>query len=365
MVEGRGGRVAGGGRLALRDSGTSLRLLLAVASLGESVSSLDGSPRLRERPIEPLVRALRGLGARVTGAAGAAGLPLEAGGRRPAGGAVSVEGGLSSQFASALLLVAPRLENGLDLTLVPPVVSLPYVELTVSVLARFGVAVERPAALRYVVRRSDYAGCRFTVEGDHSSASYFLAAAAIVGGAVRVTGILPDSGQPDARLAAILAAAGCAVRRGRTWIEVRGGKLAGGIDVDLQDAPDLAPTVAVVASFAPGPSVIRGVAHLRWKESDRLGLLAQNLTALGRPAEAHADRLELGAARGELHGALVRTGSDHRMAMAFAVAGLRLGLELDDADCVTKSNPGFWQQLARLQRSACRARGRGAVDQNW
>jgi len=348
-VAGRGGSIPGAGSLELGESGTSLRFLMAVAALGRSPSRLDGASRLRERPVHELADALLAVGGSVTLTGGGGGLPLTVGGSAPSGGPVRVRAGRSSQFASALLLTASRLPRGLDLTLDPPAVSLPYVQLTVEALAAFGVACEQPEILRFRVRPTEYAGIDYRVEGDHSTASYFLAAAAIVGGQVRVEGLDPSSSQPDARLGRLLGELGCQVDRGDDWIEVTGSGEISGFDLDLSEAPDLAPTIAVLGLFAEGPSVIRGVAHLRIKESDRLAALAANLTGLGRPALARDDRLEIEPARNELRGTTIRTESDHRIAMAFAIAGMRLGgVRLDDGECVAKSNPEFWEQLARL-----------------
>ncbi len=352
-VHGGGGRVPGGGSLFLSDSGTSLRFLLAVAALGERPSILDGSARLRERPVQELALALVQLGGCVALGDGR-GLPLEAGGAPLLGGALVLPGARSSQFASALLLVGPRLPRGLDLVLEPPAVSIPYIDLSAEVLAGFGATVERVADLRWRVEARGYAGREFRIEGDHSSASYFLAAPAVVGGRVRMEGLDPESRQPDARLCRILADLGCDVRVGRDWIEVEGSGRVPAFEQDLSEAPDLAPTLAVLALFAEGPCSMRGVAHLRFKESDRLAVLARNLELLGRPARAELDALEIGAPHGAaLRGGRVFTASDHRIAMAFAVAGLRIeGLVLDDAACVGKSNPRFWEDFATLEGSS-------------
>ena len=188
------------------------------------------------------------------------GLPLTSGGAPLHGGAVRLPGHRSSQFASALLLIAPRLPEGVELTLEPPAVSLPYVDVTARVLSEFGVQVEHEAPLSWRVGPQDYAGRKYTVEGDHSSASYFLAAAAILGGRVRAEGLDPDSAQPDARLQRILHELGCRVRSGPDWVEIEGSGRIRPFDLDLSDAPDLVPTLAVLALFADGPSAMRGVA---------------------------------------------------------------------------------------------------------
>lgn len=349
-VLGLGGRVPGGGELRLGQSGTSLRFLLAVASLGERPSRLDGEARLRERPIAPLARALSALGARIEPASGG-GLPLVAGGAAVRGGSVVLEAGTSSQFPSALLLVAPRLPRGLDLRLVGPPVSLPYVDLTVASLESFGIPVERLEGPGWRVRPCEYAGRQIRVEGDPSSASYFLAAAALLGGRVRVEGWNPASPHPDARLPKILAGLGCRAREGSSWVEVAGTGRIPPFDLRLSEAPDLVPTLAVLGLFSSGPCSITGVPHLRHKESDRLEALAAGLRALGRDAVATSDALRIGppAARGA-QGGRVETRSDHRIAMAFALAGMRIGnVEIDDAACVAKSNPRFWDQLGGLR----------------
>jgi 3-phosphoshikimate 1-carboxyvinyltransferase len=356
IVDGSPGELPGGGTLALGDSGTSMRLLVALAALGRAASTLDGSRRLRERPIHELVQALDRLGAAVQDTGGA--LPVRTGGRTPRGGTVRVQADRSSQFASALLLIAPRLEHGLALTLEPPVVSLPYVELTIAVMRDFGVSVERPTPLDFVVRPGRYLARSYAVEGDHSSASYFLAAAAIVGGRVRVEGLVPASRQSDARLGAVLRAAGCEVSVGTDWVQSRGTGTLAAFDLDLGEAPDLAPTLAVLAMFADGRSRLRNIAHLRDKESDRLETIAANVRRLGCRAQVAGDALEIDGQRAGLHGALVETAADHRMAMAFAIAGLAIeGVAIDEPACVSKSNPQFWRQLDTL--------GGRPADQNW
>jgi 3-phosphoshikimate 1-carboxyvinyltransferase len=350
IVHGHAGRPPGGGRLWLGDSGTSARFLLALATFSSAPSRLDGSRRLRERPLRGLAAPLRQLGGRVLLAPQGGGLPAEAGGASLHGRAVRVSAGRTSQFASALMLIGSRLPGGLDLTLESEAVSLPYVELTEQVLRHFGVAVQRTGALRWRVPEGGYAGREYRVEGDHSTASYFLAAAALLGGRVRVRGLNPDSAQPDSCLASLLEHLGCRVTRGRDAVEVRGSGRVPGFDLSIGHAPDLVPTLAVLGLFADGATTLRGIAHLRDKESDRLELLAHNLRLLGRRAEAVEDRLEISAASGDLQGGRISTASDHRMAMAFAVAGLRLeGVVVDDEDCVAKSDPRYWERLDGLR----------------
>jgi len=220
------------------------------------------------------------------------------------------------------------------------------------VMETFGVTPERSGPLEFQIRSCAYRPRDFRIEGDHSSASYFLAAAAVAGGRVRVEGLDPGSRQPDARLGRILAESGCTVGIGEDWIEVEGTGSLSPFDLDMAEAPDLVPTLAVLALFASGACRMRGIAHLRLKESDRLQVLAGNLRALGGEASVEGDALVVAPSTTELRGVRISTASDHRIAMAFAVAGLRIeDLYLDDAECVAKSNPTFWKEFGRLEGS--------------
>lgn len=350
VVSGCGGAPRGGGVLSLGESGTSMRFLTAVAAIGGEPSKLDGAPRLRERPMRELASALQALGGSIELGPSDGGLPLRAGGGTLRGGRASLPSDRSSQFASALLLIGSRLPGGIDLTLEPPAVSLPYVVVTERVLADFGVAIERLGERRWQVRPGDYPGREYRVEGDHSSASYFLAAAAVVGGKVRVDGLVPSSAQPDARLGSILEQIGCRVATGPDWVEVEGSGRIPAFDLNMSEAPDLVPTVAILALFADGPCSLSAISHLRHKESDRLEVLARSLEVLGRRTEVTEDVLRIGAMPPRLEAGRISTESDHRMAMAFAIAGLRIpGVELADPDCVSKSNPSFWRQFGELE----------------
>lgn len=353
-VDGVAGSVPGGASLSLGESGTTCRLLTAVAAMGAQPSVLDGEPRLRERPLRPLLEALASLGAFLEPDPRTGGLPLRIGGRALRGAGVQVPGGQSSQFASALLLIGARLSGGIEVEVAPPRVSLPYLRMTLRTLQAFGVPVDEPREGTWRVRETDYAGRRYVVEGDHSSASYFLAAAVATGGRVRVEGLDPDSLQADAVLGPLLRAAGADVASGPGWVAVESAGRLVAFDVDLSSSPDLAPTVAVVALFADGECRLRGLGHLRVKESDRLEAIAEGLGALGAGVVIEGDSLRVvPPPRGR--GAPVRTRSDHRLAMAFAVAGLRFpGVVVDDAACVAKSNPRFWDDFATLEADGIR-----------
>jgi 3-phosphoshikimate 1-carboxyvinyltransferase len=352
-VEGTGGAIPGGGSVDAGASGTTARFLTALGAVGAKPTLLDGSPRLRERPMSELVEALTMLGGTVRAAPGDV-LPIRAGGTKVTGGAVSVAGSRSSQFASALLLAAPAFEHGLVLSVPAPRVSFPYVLLTLEVLEAFGATIERPGDETIVVRPRHLRAASFDVEGDHSSASYLFAAVAIVGGRVSIRGLRSDSAQADARFLRDLASLGCEVTgQGREGVVLSASGHIPAFSWNLADAPDLAPTAAVLALFAEGPCSLSGLEHLRLKESDRFAVLADNLARLGAHVSVDGGTLSITPPRrGEARGTLIDVARDHRIAMAFAVAGLAVpGVELDDRDVVAKSYPRFWDDLAALVRT--------------
>jgi 3-phosphoshikimate 1-carboxyvinyltransferase len=354
-VEGLGGRVPGGGVLDLEQSGSSMRFLAAMAALGERPSVLDGHPRLRERPMGGLYAALRILGARVRPPGDGRSLPCALGGAPLSGGTVTVPGDRSSQFVSALLLIGARVAGGVTVEVPTGLVSAPYVAVTTDVLAAFGVPVDRSGATFRVGARA-YPGREYAVEGDHSSASCLFAAALVAGGRLRVRGLRPDSAQPDARMIRLLQRLGADVVVDGDAVAVRAGGAVPAFEEDLGEAPDLTPAVAVLALVAAGPCRLTGIAHLQFKESDRLAVLAENLTALGRPTRVEGGALHVGPpSRRGPEGVRIRTAGDHRMAMAFAVAGLVVpGVEIDDPGCVAKSFPGFWDAFAHLEGTSTR-----------
>jgi 3-phosphoshikimate 1-carboxyvinyltransferase len=350
-VAGTGGALrAPAGTLDARASGTAARFLTAVAALAPGPSVLDGTPRLRERPIGDLAEALGRLGARVEVLGQGGCPPVRIAGGGIAGGQAAVDARRSSQTVSALLLAAPYARADVELALVEgALVSRPYVELTLQVMREFGAEAGWVADDRLRVRAGIPYSCRdYGVEPDASSAAYFFCAAAIAGGRVRVPGLRPDSAQADLGLLEVLARMGCRVGREADGVVVEGPRdgLAG-VDVDMNSMPDAVLALAVTAAFARGPSRIRNVAHLRIKESDRLAALERELGKLGCRARATADALELEPAA--LHGAEIDTWDDHRMAMAFALAGLRVpGVAIRDPACVAKSWPSYFDALARL-----------------
>jgi len=339
------------GALDVRASGTAARFLTAVAALAPGPVTVDGTPRLRQRPVGDLVDALAALGAEVEARGPGGCPPVRVAGGGLAGGTAAVDARRSSQTVSALLLVAPYAGRDVRLELVDGrLVSRSYVDLTVQLMGAFGVAVERPAEGVYAVAAGrTYRGRSYRVEPDASTAAYFFCAAAITGGRIRVPGLAGDSAQADLGLLEVLERMGCRVLRQAGGVEVRGpagGELRG-VDVDMNALPDAVLALAVTAAFARGPTRIRNVGHLRIKESDRLAGLETELRRLGCGARVEGETLIVEPA--PLHGAAIDTYDDHRMAMAFALAGLRVpGVEIRDPGCVAKSWPSYFDALARL-----------------
>lgn len=340
---------ASGADLWLANSGTSMRFLTAVAALGTGTFRLDGTPRMRQRPIQDLLDALGQLGAEARSELGNGCPPVlvRAGGLR--GGRATVAGSTSSQFLSGLLMAAPCASAPVELAVAGELVSQPYVKMTLAVMNAFGVEVEQRGAGRFLVPAGQlYRGRRYSIEPDASAASYFFAAAAVTKGKVTVEGLCPESLQGDVAFCDCLARMGCDVTYGQDWIAVAGGRLRG-IDVDMNAISDTVQTLAAVALFAEGPTTIRGVGHIRHKESDRIGDLARELRKLGAEVEERPDGLRI--VPGPLHGAEIETYNDHRMAMSLAVAGLALpGVVIRDPACTAKTYPEFFDDLANLAR---------------
>ncbi|EFK12016.1 3-phosphoshikimate 1-carboxyvinyltransferase [delta proteobacterium NaphS2] len=337
----------------LGNSGTSFRLLLPVLALARGRFLVTGTPRMRERPVGPLVDALRQLGVRIicTGRDGFPPVRLLSDGIK--GGAVNLPGDASSQFLSALLLAGPYAEQGVDITVKGDLVSKPYVDVTVDVMNSFGVSIEREGFSRFrVFGGQEYNPMEYTVSGDASSASYFWAGAAITGKTVTTRNINPQGRQGDIRLLEVLEQMGCVVQRDTDRVTVSGGKLSG-VDVDMGAMPDMVPTLAAVALFAPGKTTIRNVGHLRFKESDRLSAVTREWRRLGGRVEELEDALVIRGGA-SLHGCDVDTYDDHRIAMSLAVIGLEVpGVRIQNPDCVNKSFPRFWDLWEDLVRAWC------------
>lgn len=346
-IAGCSGRIPNTGDtvLDLGNSGTSLRLLTALALLCRYPVILTGSRRMQERPIAPLARALLSLGGSVTFLKNEGFPPLEVKGRLR-GGPVTVDGTISSQFISSILMVAPYAEQEVGLTIPSPPSSESYLDITLDVMRAFGADVTREGYARFAVsNRAQYRGTIYDVEGDYSSASYFFAIAAICGGRVTVKNLNPGSVQGDRRFPDALRAMGCTVTWEKDGVTVeRTGDLHG-ITIDMSASPDTVQTLCAVAAVATTPTTITGIRHLKFKESDRITGTAERLRALGGDVEVDEDRITIRPS--PLHGTVIDPENDHRTAMSFGVLGLGIGgITITHAECVNKSFPGFWEILA-------------------
>ncbi|HPD56648.1 MAG TPA: 3-phosphoshikimate 1-carboxyvinyltransferase [Smithellaceae bacterium] len=346
-VNGTAGKLANTGQqIFLGNNGTALRFLTALVCLGEGRYILTGEKRLCERPVGALVEALQKMGVEITCTNNCPPVTVDAHGL--AGGKITLKDVESSQYVSALLLCAPYTRKGIELTLRGRVSSLPYIDLTLEVMREFGIKIERQKS-KYIVQGGKcYQGREYRVEGDASSASYFFLAAALLQRPIRVLGINRLSCQGDIRLLEILEKLGCHVQSQEDWVEVTGNTLAhGDFTFDLNDMPDMVPTLAVLAAFRRGKTTITNVEHLRIKESNRLAAMAAELNRAGIKTKETADGLIISG--GQMKAADIQTYNDHRIAMSFAVASLAApGIEIADKKCVDKSFPEFWEELAKI-----------------
>ncbi|GAB6186982.1 3-phosphoshikimate 1-carboxyvinyltransferase [Thermopirellula anaerolimosa] len=347
-VSGCGGRIpAQSAELFLANSGTSIRFLTAACCLGTGTFRLDGVPRMRERPIEDLLETLRQLGADARSELGNGCPPVIVQAHGLPGGTAEIAGTISSQFLSGVLMAAPCSHSGVVLHVRGDLVSKPYVDMTIAVMRSFGVSVRSEDYRTFTIEGDRrYHAVRYAVEPDASAAGYFFAAAAVTGGSVTVHGLSRRSLQGDVAFCDCLERMGCRVVYGEDSITVQGGPLRG-IDVDMNAISDTAQTLAVTALFAEGPTTIRGIGHIRHKETDRIRAMVAELRKLGTDAEEQEDGLTIRP--GPLRPAEIATYRDHRMAMSFAIAGLRLpGVVILDPGCTAKTYPGFFQDLERL-----------------
>ena len=345
-----GGIPRGDVEVYVGNAGTVARFLPPALALGPGPYTVDGVPRMRERPIKDLVDAMRGLGAGVEYAEEDGRFPVVVGGGGLDGGRAVVRGGGSSQFVSGLLMAAPYAHAPVVLD-VEGRESWPYVGITLGVMRSFGVEVEASEGLaRLTVGRGPYRAGAFWVEPDASAASYFLALAAVTGGRVRVPGLGSGSSQGDLRFASVLEQMGCEVDLGENHVEVRGPDRLRGVEVDMGSFSDTMMTLAAIAPFASSPTTITNVGHTRHQETDRIAAVVAELSRLGVAVEEWSDGLRVSP--GPLRPAVVRTYGDHRMAMAFAVAGLAAPtptVTIADPGCVTKTFPGYFRALDGLR----------------
>ncbi|WP_392676614.1 3-phosphoshikimate 1-carboxyvinyltransferase [Streptomyces sp. LN785] len=328
-------------------AGTPIRFLISMAGHADGTTVLTGTKRMQERPMGSLLDALPGLGVAAEAVRGNGSPPIKVTGPSFRGGSTRISGAVSSQFTSSLLINATRAEQDTEVVIIDDLVSKPYVEMTIAALAEMGVTVKREGYTRFTVAAGQkLRGGSVTVEPDASGMSYFLAAAAVLGGTVTIPGIGKDSKQGDVGLVEALVRMGCTAEVTDTSITLSGGDLRG-IDIDMEAMPDVVPTLAVVAAFAQGTTHISNIASLRIKECDRIAAVTTELRKMGITVEEHPDAMTITG--GSPKGAVIDTYDDHRIAMCFAIAGLRTeGVVIQDPGCVAKSFPTFWKTLDSL-----------------
>lgn len=346
-VEGKGGFLKKGEEeIYLGNSGTSMRFLTALAALREGQTYLDGSERMRSRPMGELLSALTMLKVKAYAVKNNGCPPIVVKSQGLAGGKVVIKGTESSQFLSSLLLISPYSQKDMTIEVAGALASKPYIDMTREVMSAFGVKVEGDLPFFFIPRGQRYLPQNYLIEGDASNASYFWAAAAITKGKMEVNNLRLDSAQGDLKFLNLLKRMGCQITPRQKGIEVQGGPLKG-IKADMNSMPDVVPTLAVVAAFAAGETTIYNIGHLRFKESDRLKAVATELSKMGIKVEEGPDWLKI--LGGQPHGTEIETYQDHRLAMSFAMAGLVIpGVKIKGEECVAKSFPGFWEKLQEL-----------------
>ncbi len=351
-VKGEGGRIpVDKAELFLGNAGTAIRPLTAALTLGHGRFVLDGIERMRERPIQDLLDGLNQLGAQVRSINNSGCPPVEIIANGLPGGVTKLSGAISSQYLSAILLTSPYAQTPVEIRIKDHLVSIPYVEMTIRLMNRFGVNVDVSEDFKsfHINAPQSYKSPKtYFVEGDASSASYFLAGAAITGGTVTVIGCGTDSLQGDAQFAKIMEMMGAEVQWEANQITVRGSGNLKGIDVDMNEMPDAAMTLAVAALFAKGTTAIRNIYNWRLKETERLKAVSSELKKLGATVEEGEDYIIIEPPE-KLLSAEIATYDDHRMAMAFSLAACgEVPITILDPSCVSKTFPDYFDQLSKL-----------------
>ena len=348
IVSGRGGKLSTPEEdIFIGNAGTTMRFLTTFSALVPGKTRLDGDERMRQRPLADLLHCLTQMGVKAVSANGNGCPPIDIAGGEVPGGEVQLAGDKSSQYLTSILLSAPYFKNDTCIHIQGDLTSKSYADITLDIMKTFGVSVINESYQRFKVKAGDrYNAQTYQVESDWSSASYFLAAAAVTGGEVTLTDINPHSVQGDAQFTSILEKMGCRVEKKSNTLQIKGNPLKG-ITINMNNMPDAVQTLAVTALFAEGETVIQGIGNLRIKETDRILALANELTRLGAEVETGEDYLVIRP--GDYRGAEIETYDDHRMAMSFAVAGLKIpGIRIKNPTCVEKSFPDFFQRFANL-----------------
>ena len=328
------------------NAGTTMRFLASFACLADGETTLTGDEQMNKRPIKDLLETLKANGIKCTSQNGFP--PVKILGGNFNGGKINIDASVSSQFVSSILLASPYAKRPVILHINGDINSMPYVDMTLHVMRSFGANIETiDTKIFKIDNQQKYIGHEFEIESDATSASYFLAAAAITNGYIKICGLSTESLQGDIQFISVLSDMGCSVIKHQDCIEMRGGKLHG-IEVDMNAMLDCVPTLAVVAAFAKGNTVIKNIRQLRYKETDRISAIATELTKIGAKIELVDNELIIHPQ--PLHGAVIETYNDHRIAMSFAIAGLQVdGIKIKNPMCVTKSFPNFWEEFKKLE----------------
>ena len=363
-VVGLGGNIpANKAELFVGNAGTAARFLTALLTLGNGEYILDGDARMRERPIQDLIDALNQLGVELEARNNCP--PVQIFAKGLMGGKTKIAGNISSQFLSGLLMVAPYAKSPIEIEVTTELNSKPYVDMTLAVMKDFGVEVQRDAFRHFTIPMTNYqlppssfqslvstpllSIPTYAIEPDASAASYFFAAPAICRGWVRVGNISRTSRQGDIAFLDILQEMGCTIKEGTDFIEVAGTDTLKGLDVDMRDIPDTAQTLAAIAPFASSPTRVRGIASARVKETDRVHATCTELARIGVRVEEHEDGMTIYPCE-DIQPATIHTYNDHRMAMAFALIGLRAGgIAIENPACVAKTFPDYFEVLDTLR----------------
>ena len=348
-VTGLGGKIpANKAELFIGNAGTAARFLSAFLTLGNGEYILDGEPRMRERPIGDLIDSLTQLGAKLEATNNCP--PVKIIANDLPGGKTKIAGNISSQFLSALLMVAPYAKSPIEIEVVTELNSKPYVDMTIAIMQGFGVQIERCDYSKFIIHPAKYSALSaYAIESDASAASYFFAAPAICGGTVRVENISRKSVQGDIEFLDVLQKMGCAVTESDNSITVHRPSSLVGVDIDMRDIPDTAQTLAAIAPFASSPTRIRGIASARVKETDRVSATCAELKRLGVQVDEHEDGVTIYPCQ-TFRPATIQTYNDHRMAMAFSLIGLHFdGVTIENPSCVSKTFPNYFEVLESLR----------------
>ena len=348
LISGKGGKLSFPGEdIFIGNAGTTMRFLTTFSALAPGKTRLDGDERMRERPLADLLDCLTQMGVKAVSANGNGCPPIDIEGGEVPGGEVQLAGDKSSQYLTSILLSAPYFKNDTCIHIQGDLTSKSYADITLDIMKTFGVHVDNESYQHFKVKAGDrYKAQTYRVESDWSRASYLLAAGAVTGGEVTLTDINPHSVQGDAQFTSVLEKMGCLVEKKSHSLHIKGNPLRG-ISINMNNMPDAVQTLAVTALFAEGETVIQGIGNLRIKETDRISALANELSRLGAEVETGEDFLIIRP--GDYKGAEIETYNDHRMAMSFAVAGLKIpGTRIKNPKCVEKSFPDFFKRFANF-----------------